>query len=82
MATIRTHREAAGRLDTPFEVTVGGECSTPEDVAAWEDAGVDRLIVTPWTRSAQVLDAMDAFASGLHRLRLIYELQMIACGSV
>jgi probable F420-dependent oxidoreductase len=64
VATIRTHREQAGRLDTPFEVTVGGDCSTPEDVAAWEGAGVDRLIVTPWTRSAEVLDAMDAFASG------------------
>ncbi len=44
-------------------MTVGGECVTPEDVAAWEAAGVDRLIVTPWRRSAEVLDAMEAFTS-------------------
>jgi probable F420-dependent oxidoreductase len=65
VTTIRTHREEAGRLDLPFEVTVGGECATAEDVAAWEAAGVDRLIVSPWKRSAEVLDAMGAFASSL-----------------
>lgn len=65
VTTIRTHREEAGRLDVPFEVTVGGECATVEDVSAWEAAGVDRLIVSPWRRSAEVLDAMEAFASSL-----------------
>jgi probable F420-dependent oxidoreductase len=63
VTTIRAHRADAGRLDLAFEVTVGGECTTPEDVAAWEAAGVDRLIVTPWRRSAEVLDAMEAFSS-------------------
>ncbi len=63
ITTIRTHRADAGRLDVAFEVTVGGECATPEDVAAWEAAGVDRLIVTPWSRSAEVFDAMEAFSS-------------------
>jgi probable F420-dependent oxidoreductase len=62
-ATIRSHRERAGRLDLPFEVTVGGECRSAEDVAAWESAGVDRLIVTPWTRTAEVFDALEQFAS-------------------
>jgi probable F420-dependent oxidoreductase len=63
VATLRTHRGEAGRLDQAFEVTVGGECRNAADVAAWESAGVDRLIVTPWTRSAEVLDALEAFAS-------------------
>lgn len=64
VATIATHRKDAGRLDVPFEVTVGGECATAADVAAWEWAGVDRLIVTPWTRSAEVLGSLEEFASG------------------
>jgi probable F420-dependent oxidoreductase len=63
VAVIRAHREKAGRLDLPFEVTVGGDCTTPGDVAAYESAGVDRLIVTPWTRSAEVLDGLERFAS-------------------
>ena len=53
----------AGRLGLPFEVTVGGECTSDDDVAAWEAAGVDRLIVSPWRRSAEVLDAMASFAA-------------------
>ena len=59
---LRAQREAAGRLDEPFEVTVGGECADEDAVTAWEDAGVDRLIVSPWRRTAEVLDAMTAFA--------------------
>jgi hypothetical protein len=63
VAVIRRHREEAGRLDQPFEVTVGGECASEDDVAAWADAGVDRIIVSPWRRSAEVLHAMEAFAT-------------------
>jgi probable F420-dependent oxidoreductase len=61
-AELRAQREAAGRLHEPFEVTVGGECRGEDDVAAWEAAGVDRLIVSPWRRTAEVLDAMAEFA--------------------
>ena len=62
---LRAEREAAGRLGHPFEVTVGGECAGEDDVVAWEAAGVDRLIVSPWRRSAEVLDAMEGFAGRL-----------------
>lgn len=62
VTTLQGHREEAGRLDAPFEVTVGGECASEDDVVAWEAAGVDRLIVPPWRRTAEVLDAMEAFA--------------------
>ncbi len=51
-----------GRLSAPFEVTVGGACASEDDVVAWEEAGVDRLIVTPWQRTAEVLGAMESFA--------------------
>lgn len=63
VAVIRAHREEAGRLGLPFEVTVGGACTSGEDVAAWEAAGVDRLIVSPWRRSADTLGAMESFAA-------------------
>jgi probable F420-dependent oxidoreductase len=62
VATIRDQREQAGRVDAPFEVTVGGECASDADIAAWRAAGVDRLIVSPWQRSKDALTAMEAFA--------------------
>ena len=62
VATIRDHRAEAGRLDERFEVVVGGTCTGEDEVAAWEDAGVDTLIVTPWTRTAEVFDTMASFA--------------------
>jgi hypothetical protein len=65
VAELRAQRQAAGRLDEPFEVTVGGECTGAHDVAAWEAAGVDRLIVSPWRRTAEVLDGMAGFAARL-----------------
>jgi probable F420-dependent oxidoreductase len=62
VATIRGHLEEAGRADTPFECTVGGPCESEEDLAAWESAGIDRLIVSPWRRSREALEGMEAFA--------------------
>jgi probable F420-dependent oxidoreductase len=62
VATIRGHRAEAGRLDQRFEVVVGGTCTNEDDVAAWEEAGADCLIVTPWTRTAEVFGAMASFA--------------------
>jgi probable F420-dependent oxidoreductase len=63
VATIRAHRVDVGRQDAPFQVTLGGACTSEDDVAAWEAAGVDRLIVSPWQRTAEVLDAMESFAA-------------------
>ena len=57
-------RSASRRADVDerFEVTVGGSCTSEDDVAAWEAAGVDCLLVTPWSRTAEVFDAMATFA--------------------
>ncbi|HVM40172.1 MAG TPA: TIGR03619 family F420-dependent LLM class oxidoreductase, partial [Acidimicrobiia bacterium] len=49
--TLRRLREEHDRSAVPFEVSVGGPVATPDDVKRWEDAGVDRLIVSPWARS-------------------------------
>lgn len=55
-------RAEAGRGDHRFEVTVGGPVDSPDDAARWEEAGVDRLIVSPWGRSKEALDGMRRFA--------------------
>ena len=59
---LRRLREEAGREDSRFEISVGGPVATPDDVARWADAGVDRLIVAPWDRSADAVDGMRRFA--------------------
>lgn len=59
---LRRWREEAGRADRPFEVSVGGPVESPDDVARWADAGVDRLIVSPWQRSIDAVEGMRRFA--------------------
>jgi probable F420-dependent oxidoreductase len=46
----------------PIEVTVGGLVEGPGDVGRWEEAGVDRLLVSPWRRSPDALDGLRRFA--------------------
>jgi probable F420-dependent oxidoreductase len=61
----RLHRclDDVGRSHDDVSITVAGDVTTPEDVAAWAALGVDRLIMTPWTRSRESIDAMTAFAA-------------------
>jgi probable F420-dependent oxidoreductase len=61
VSRLRQLAEAAGR--DPVEVTVMGEARTPSDIDAFAAAGVDRLIITPWRRSREALDAMERFAA-------------------
>jgi probable F420-dependent oxidoreductase len=67
---LRDAERAAGR-SKPLEVTVaagrvtGSRNVPPPDRTTFQrfaDLGVDRLIVRPWRRSAQAIDAMTAFA--------------------
>ena len=46
----------------PLEITVGADVCSPEDVARFEEAGVQRLLVSPWARSRQALDGLRRFA--------------------
>jgi probable F420-dependent oxidoreductase len=53
----------AGRLARPgFTVTIGGAVDDDGDIAAFHDAGVDRVIVAPWRRSPEAIDALTTFA--------------------
>lgn len=68
VAQLRAAEEAAGRA-TPLEVTaapkqitVVGEAPSPDEVARFAAAGVDRLIVSPWRRSAEAIDGLQRFA--------------------
>jgi probable F420-dependent oxidoreductase len=65
VARLAALREEAGRTGVRFEVTVGGPVATRDDVARWEDAGVDRLIVAPWRRSKEAVDGLRRFADDL-----------------
>jgi probable F420-dependent oxidoreductase len=55
--------EAAVRPDHRGLVSVTGECRDHGELADWHAAGVDRLIVAPWSRSRDALDALRRFAA-------------------
>lgn len=65
ISRLRAFAEAA-RAVTP-EVTIMAEVQDAEAVELWRRAGVDRLIVAPWKRSADALDGLRDFA---HRFEL------------
>jgi len=48
-----------------FTITCSGLADTTDDKKHWEDAGVDRLIVTPWKRSPEAPDSMKRFAEAM-----------------
>lgn len=62
VARLAELRAAAGR-DGRTEVTIGGEVTSSADVERYAAAGVDRVFVRPWRRTAEALDAIRAFAS-------------------
>ncbi|MFC5752792.1 TIGR03619 family F420-dependent LLM class oxidoreductase [Actinomadura rugatobispora] len=60
---LRAYRAEAGRTE-PFEITVHAyELSGPDEVAAFEALGVDRLIVRPWRRTGEAAERLAAFAA-------------------
>jgi probable F420-dependent oxidoreductase len=61
-AEIESMRKEAGR-DGPFTVTVMGGPANAADVDAYREAGVDRLVVAPWRRSAEAADGLREFAA-------------------
>jgi probable F420-dependent oxidoreductase len=46
----------------PLEITVGADVRSPDDVKRFSEAGVDRLLVSPWPRSREALDGLRRFA--------------------
>jgi len=62
VARLRALRREAGRENEPFQVTLGGDPFEPDEISRWEEAGVDRLVVSPWKRSREALDGLRRFA--------------------
>ena len=61
-AEIETLRHEVGR-EGEFTVTVMGAPTSPADIEAYERAGVDRLVVFPWRKSAEAADGLREFAA-------------------
>jgi probable F420-dependent oxidoreductase len=55
---LRALRCDFGREDDPFEIIVGASPTSPQEVQRFEEAGVTRIISTPWARSREAIDAM------------------------
>lgn len=62
IARLRALLADAGRSGEPFEFIVGGEIPDRDAVKRFEDAGVTRMIVSPWRRSREALSGIAAFA--------------------
>lgn len=61
---LRTLRAQGPRSDVPFTVTVGVPRGVDHDaVAAYRDAGVDRICVPPWRRDEQPERGIDRLAA-------------------
>lgn len=65
---LRKLRDEAGRADAAFQITVGGTVESPEDLRRWAEAGVDRVVVRPWRRSREAVEALGRLAEGLGAL--------------
>jgi probable F420-dependent oxidoreductase len=62
IARLHELRAQHGRAREAFEICLGGPVTERDDVKRWEDAGVTRMIVSPWRRSREAIDGMRRFA--------------------
>ena len=56
-------RIEAETTDTRFQIVVGGEVSNRDDLKRWNDAGVHRVLVSPWRRSSEAIEGLRRLAS-------------------
>jgi alkanesulfonate monooxygenase SsuD/methylene tetrahydromethanopterin reductase-like flavin-dependent oxidoreductase (luciferase family) len=59
---LRALRAEASRAAERFQVTIGARLDGPDDVRRFEDAGVTRIVVSPWRRSPEAVEGLRAFA--------------------
>ena len=68
VARLRAAEAAAGRerrlevTAAPRQITVVGDAPAAEEIAGFEAAGVDRLIVSPWRRTSEAIEGLERFA--------------------
>ncbi len=64
---LRAQRVASDRSGQPLQICLGATPSAGAEVVQWEDLGVTRLIVSPWRRSPDAVEAMERFAETVFR---------------
>lgn len=57
--------EENGRDPATFPITAAGAAKSLDDIAEWEALGVDRLILTPWSRASTAREEMSQLAQAL-----------------
>ena len=62
IARLARFRAEIGEEDRPFEIIVGADISSRDDIKRWEDAGVTRLFARPWTRSREAVQGLRRYA--------------------
>ena len=62
IARLTALRTDFGRDTEPFEIIVGATISSRDDVKRWEDAGVTRIIASPWQRSREAVEGLRRYA--------------------
>ena len=62
VARLRELRREAGREGEPFEISLGGQLREKGDLKRWEDAGVTRLVASPWQRSRDCIEGLRRYA--------------------
>jgi probable F420-dependent oxidoreductase len=61
VARLNDLRTKAGRADASFEVTVNGRVTSVDDAQRYEAAGVQRVVVTPWSTPREAPDKLEEF---------------------
>ncbi len=62
LTELRKQREPDGTEDREFQICVGGPVRSLDDVKRWEEIGVTRLVIKPWSRSPEAVEAMQRYA--------------------
>lgn len=65
IARLAELRREFGTEEKPFEILVGGDAKSRDDVSRWEDAGVTTLFAKPWTRSREAVDGLRRYADSM-----------------
>ena len=65
VAELRRLRAEAGRAGDRFEVSVGAQPADAAEVRRFAEAGVDRIITSPWKRSREYAEGMRRFAESV-----------------
>ena len=58
IARLQSLRREYGREGEPFEIIVGASPASREELARFEEAGVTRIISSPWRRSREAIDGL------------------------